>query len=124
MRSLYGNSLGLPTIPVLQQIRMSHAICADRRCSCDLFAVCAAVTSPNSKIRKGNVRSLSPGSVAELNCQSSARKAAASWSPDNRSIGFFADGKMKQMDIGGGPAVIICDAPIGLVCGTAYATRV
>jgi eukaryotic-like serine/threonine-protein kinase len=35
------------------------------------------------------------------------------WSPDNRSIGFFADGKLKRMDISGGPAVIICDAPIG-----------
>ncbi len=35
------------------------------------------------------------------------------WSPDSRSIGFFADGKLKRMDIGGGPAVIICDAPLG-----------
>ena len=35
------------------------------------------------------------------------------WSPDSRSIGFFADGKMKRMDISGGPAVIICDAAIG-----------
>jgi serine/threonine protein kinase len=35
------------------------------------------------------------------------------WSPDSRSIGFFADAKLKRMDIGGGPATIICDAPIG-----------
>jgi len=35
------------------------------------------------------------------------------WSPDSSSIGFFANGKLKRMDIGGGPAVIICDAPIG-----------
>jgi serine/threonine protein kinase len=35
------------------------------------------------------------------------------WSPDSRSIGFFADGKLKRMDIVGGPAVIICDAPLG-----------
>jgi eukaryotic-like serine/threonine-protein kinase len=35
------------------------------------------------------------------------------WSPDSRSIGFFADGKVKRMDIGGGPAVVICDAAIG-----------
>ena len=24
------------------------------------------------------------------------------WSPDNRSVGFFADGKLKRLDIGGG----------------------
>ena len=35
------------------------------------------------------------------------------WSPDSRSIGFFADAKLKRMDIGGGPATIICDAPVG-----------
>ncbi len=35
------------------------------------------------------------------------------WSPDSRSIGFFADGKLKRMDMGGGPAVILCDAPVG-----------
>lgn len=35
------------------------------------------------------------------------------WSPDSRSIGFFAEGKLKRMDISGGPAVILCDAPVG-----------
>jgi Tol biopolymer transport system component/tRNA A-37 threonylcarbamoyl transferase component Bud32 len=35
------------------------------------------------------------------------------WSPDSRSIAFFADGKLKRMDVGGGPAAILCDAPIG-----------
>ena len=34
------------------------------------------------------------------------------WSPDSQSIGFFADGKLKRVDIGGGPAAIVCDAPI------------
>ena len=43
------------------------------------------------------------------------------WSPDSHSIGFFADGKMKRMDIGGGPAIIICDAPIGR--GAAWGSR-
>jgi eukaryotic-like serine/threonine-protein kinase len=33
------------------------------------------------------------------------------WSPDSRSIGFFADGKLKRIDLAGGPAVIVCDAP-------------
>jgi Tol biopolymer transport system component/DNA-binding winged helix-turn-helix (wHTH) protein len=32
------------------------------------------------------------------------------WSPDSRSIGFFADGKLKRSDLNGGPPQILCDA--------------
>ncbi|HEX8817098.1 MAG TPA: protein kinase [Terriglobales bacterium] len=35
------------------------------------------------------------------------------WSPDSRSIAFFSDGKMRRVDVGGGPSVIIGDAPAG-----------
>jgi Tol biopolymer transport system component len=35
------------------------------------------------------------------------------WAPDSTNIGFFADHKLKKIDIGGGPAVTICDAPDG-----------
>src|SRR6266849_4688379 len=31
------------------------------------------------------------------------------WSPDDRSIGFFAGGKLKTVDAAGGPVVTICD---------------
>src|SRR5205085_1831229 len=31
------------------------------------------------------------------------------WSPDNRSVAFFAQGKLKRVDIAGGPPGIICD---------------
>jgi serine/threonine protein kinase len=33
------------------------------------------------------------------------------WSPDSRSIGFFADGKLKRIDLSGGPAQVLADAP-------------
>jgi serine/threonine protein kinase/Tol biopolymer transport system component len=33
------------------------------------------------------------------------------WSPDSRFVGFFADGKLKRIEIAGGPALSICDAP-------------
>jgi Tol biopolymer transport system component len=33
------------------------------------------------------------------------------WSPDSRSIGFFADGKLKRVDADGGSVRTICDAP-------------
>ena len=34
------------------------------------------------------------------------------WSPDGKSIGFFADRKLKRIDVAGGPAVTIAAAPI------------
>ena len=33
------------------------------------------------------------------------------WSPDGRSIAFFASGKLKRVDLAGGPALALCDAP-------------
>jgi serine/threonine-protein kinase len=35
------------------------------------------------------------------------------FSPDGLSIAFFADGKLKRVAVGGGPAATICDAPVG-----------
>jgi Tol biopolymer transport system component len=35
------------------------------------------------------------------------------WSPDSRHIAFMADGKLKKVDVTGGPAQTICDAPTG-----------
>lgn len=33
------------------------------------------------------------------------------WSPDGRSIGFFADNKLKRIDVAGGGPLVITDAP-------------
>lgn len=33
------------------------------------------------------------------------------WSPDSRSIGFFADGKLKRVDVATGNAATVCEAP-------------
>jgi eukaryotic-like serine/threonine-protein kinase len=35
------------------------------------------------------------------------------WSPDSRWIGFFADGKLKKVEAGGGPAQTLADAQAG-----------
>ena len=35
------------------------------------------------------------------------------WSADGKSIGFFADGKLKRLDIEGGSVQTLCDAPSG-----------
>ncbi len=35
------------------------------------------------------------------------------WSPDSRSVGFFADGKLKKVEATGGPSLTLCAAPMG-----------
>ncbi|MEO8587685.1 MAG: protein kinase [Acidobacteriota bacterium] len=35
------------------------------------------------------------------------------WSPDSRFLGFFAEGKLKKIEVSGGPPQKICDAPGG-----------
>jgi eukaryotic-like serine/threonine-protein kinase len=36
------------------------------------------------------------------------------WSPDSRSVGFFAGGQLKRINIGGGPPQVVADAPEGV----------
>ena len=43
------------------------------------------------------------------------------WSPDGRSLGFFADGKLKRIDVMGGPAITLADAPG--CCGGAWSPQ-
>jgi Tol biopolymer transport system component/predicted Ser/Thr protein kinase len=35
------------------------------------------------------------------------------WAPDSRSIGFFAEQKLKRVDVAGGPVQVVCDASDG-----------
>lgn len=35
------------------------------------------------------------------------------WSPDGKYVGFFADGKLKKIDVAGGQVQVLCDAPNG-----------
>ena len=35
------------------------------------------------------------------------------WSPDSKFIGFFGGGKLKKVDVNGGPPITLCDAPLG-----------
>jgi Tol biopolymer transport system component len=55
------------------------------------------------------VRPLDSASATPL----SGTEGAASpfWSPDSRSIGFFAQGKLKRISVSGGPAQTLCDVP-------------
>jgi Tol biopolymer transport system component/predicted Ser/Thr protein kinase len=35
------------------------------------------------------------------------------WSPDSRFLGFFADGKLKKIEVSGGPPITLCDSSGG-----------
>jgi Tol biopolymer transport system component len=35
------------------------------------------------------------------------------WSPDSRWLGFFSHGKLKKVEVTGGPVETLCDAPLG-----------
>ncbi len=40
------------------------------------------------------------------------------WSPDNRFVGFFADGKLKKVDVSGGVPTVLCDVTTPFGGGT------
>jgi len=42
------------------------------------------------------------------------RATSVFWSPDGRSIGFFTEGQLKRVPVGGGAAVKICDVRPGI----------
>jgi Tol biopolymer transport system component len=39
--------------------------------------------------------------------------ASPFWSPDSRFLAFFAGGKLRKLDVTGGPPITLCDAPTG-----------
>jgi Tol biopolymer transport system component len=63
---------------------------------------------------KGNrlwVRDLASGKTAALEGTEGAMFPF--WSPDSRQVAFFAGGKLKKIEAGGGPVQMLCDAPEG-----------
>ena len=52
----------------------------------------------------------SVGAVAVRPLAGTEEGAFPFWSPDSRFVGFFAAGKLKKVQIGGGPPIVLCDA--------------
>jgi Tol biopolymer transport system component len=72
------------------------------------FLVVAVTDSPTAQQRLW-LRHLDTGTFQPLNATEDARFPF--WSPDSRWVGFFADGKLKKVDIEGDPPLVLCDAP-------------
>jgi eukaryotic-like serine/threonine-protein kinase len=53
------------------------------------------------------------GSQTARNLPDSVGATYPFWSADGRYLAFFADGKLKKLEISGGPVQIVCDAPSG-----------
>jgi Tol biopolymer transport system component len=95
----------------------------------DFFAVTdgAPVLSPDGQqvaflvAKKGTSFTPSGGSLylLRLSTGESAPVAGAQgalfpfWSPDGKYLGFFSEGKLKKVPVGGGTVQILCDAPEG-----------
>jgi len=67
-----------------------------------------SAVNPNGKTMLW-VRSLDSGSARLLAGTEGAELPF--WSPDGRSLGFFSDGKLKIIEVSGGPVLVVCDSP-------------
>jgi eukaryotic-like serine/threonine-protein kinase len=102
--------------PAVQVIRFSIAIPENSRVLLSFYAL-----SPDGRhivmslVTGGKVhlwlRALDSPQVRLLSGTDNGRTPF--WSADSRSIGFFADGKLKTVPAGGGPAQVLCDAGLG-----------
>ena len=88
----------------------------------DVTAVDAPRISPDGKILAFNATDTSGKTriwIRPLNALQAQPLAGTDgttrpfWSPDSRFLGFFAEGKLKKVDVSGGPPQKICDAPTG-----------
>jgi Tol biopolymer transport system component len=57
------------------------------------------------------VRDLATGETKRL--AGTAEASFPFWSPDSRSLAFFAEGHLKKVDAAGGPVQVVCDAHAG-----------
>ena len=91
-------------------IQMNMAIAAPPQLSADGRRIVYLANGPDGKSVLW-VRSLD--SMAAMLLKGTEGAMFPFWSPDGRAIGFFAGGKLRRIDVSGGPPVNVCDASLG-----------
>ena len=72
-----------------------------------------AVVGYQEATRKNSIWIYEPGWQEATSLGNTEGASFLFWSPDGRSLAFFADGKLKKLDLPGGPVQTLCDAPTG-----------
>jgi eukaryotic-like serine/threonine-protein kinase len=72
-----------------------------------------AIAGHQESERNNSLWLYEPGSQDATSVPNTAGAAFPFWSPDGQSIGFFADGKLKKLNLNGGPGQTLADAPNG-----------
>jgi eukaryotic-like serine/threonine-protein kinase len=72
-----------------------------------------AVVGYREAERKNVISIYEPGSQGVITLPNTEGASSPFWSADGRSLAFFADGKLKKMEISGGPVQTLCEAPTG-----------
>jgi serine/threonine protein kinase/Tol biopolymer transport system component len=68
-----------------------------------------AMLAESNGVRRIWIRALDSLEARPLNGTEGASLFFPFWSPDDRSVGFFAQSRLKRVDVAGGAAQIICD---------------
>lgn len=72
-----------------------------------------AVVAYSETARKNAIWIYEVGAAGAKSLSGTEGAAYPFWSPDGRSIAFFADSRLKRVESSGGPVETICDAPSG-----------
>ena len=72
-----------------------------------------AVVAYLESVRKNAIEIYELGSAGAKSLAGTEGANYPFWSPDGRSLAFFADGRLKKMELSGGPVQPLCDAPAG-----------
>src|SRR5437867_340901 len=119
LSAVLGTGYWMRAVPEVRSIRSS--ILSPEGTSFDLFLLKSGglSLSPDGRFMTFSVRAPDGGDALWIRSLDSpaARPLAGTqgatwpfWSPDSRFIAFFADGKLKKIDLAGSPGVALCDA--------------
>lgn len=97
-------SVTLPDKVIMSGTTPAVAISPDGR----LLAFVATLNGQNS-LWVRSLDSFTPKQLAPM--EISGSPTPPFWSPDSRFIGFFAGGKLKKVEVSGGPPQILCELP-------------